>query len=341
VKRLVIPRYGPPEVLEIREAPAPEPRPGQVRVRVHAAGINFSDCLARQGLYPDAPRPPCTVGYEVAGVVESVAADVTTLRTGDRVVALTPHGGQSELVVVGSRSVFPLPNGWSFAMGAGFPVVYLTAHQMLVRVAAAQAGESVLVHSAAGGVGLAVAELGKILGLQVIGLASPGKHEVLRGYGVEPLDRRDARWPEAVRRLAPKGVDIVLDPIGGRSFRRGYELLAPAGRLVMYGAQALATGRRRSLVRTLWRLAQFPWFHPLPLMNDNRSVMGVNLGHLWNEEAMLEPQVRRLLEYAQAGRIRPRVDREFPLVEAATAHRYIEERRNIGKVVLVMETAST
>ena len=341
MKRLVIPRYGPPEVLEVREAPPPEIEAGQVRITVHHAGINFSDLLARQGLYPDAPRPPCTTGYEVAGVIDAVAPDVTTFRTGDRVVALTRHGGQSEVVAVGARSVFPLPEGWSSAEGAALPVVYLTAHQMLVRVAAAQPGEVVLVHSAAGGVGLAVAELGKVLGLRVVGLASPGKHDVLRSYGVEPLDRRDPHWPDAARRLAPKGFDVVLDSVGGRSFRRGYDLLAPAGRLVMYGASSLAAGERRNLARTLWRLARFPWFHPLPLMNDNRGVLGVNLGHLWNEEAMLQPQMQRLLQYAREKRIRPRVDREFPLADAAAAHRYIQERRNVGKVVLTLGGADS
>lgn len=342
MKQLVIPRYGPPDVLLVREAPAPRLASGQVRILVHHAGINFSDLLARQGLYPDAPRPPCTVGYEVAGTVESAAPDVTGVRPGDRVIAMTRHGGQSEQVSVDARLVFPLPPGWTFAEGAAFPVVYLTAHQMLVRVAAAQPGETVLVHSAAGGVGLAVAELGKILGLRVIGLASRGKHDVLKSYGVEPLDRLDPQWPEAVRRLAPHGVDIVLDAIGGRSFRQGYELLAPAGRLVMYGASSLAEGPRRRLVRTLWRLAQFPWFHPVPLMNANRATMGVNIGHLWDQEAMLRPQVLRLLEYAKEGRIRPRVDRVFPLEQAALAHRYIEERRNVGKVLLelVSETST-
>lgn len=334
MKRLVIPRYGPPEVLEVRGAPEPVIKAGEVLIRVHQAGINFSDLLARQGLYPDAPPLPCTVGYEVAGVVSATAPDVTVHRPGDRVVALTRHGGQSEVVAVPVSRVFPLPDGWSLAEGAALPVVYLTAHQMLVRVAAAQAGETVLVHSAAGGVGLAVAELGRILGLRVIGLASAAKHEVLRTYGVEPLDRQDRKWPDAVRRLAPQGIDVVLDPVGGRTFRRGYELLAPGGRLVMYGAASLADGSRRNLALTVWRLARFPWFHPLPLMNDNRGVMGVNVGHLWDADAMLRPQLLALLRYAAEGRIRPRVDRVFPLAEAAAAHRFIQERRNIGKVLL-------
>jgi synaptic vesicle membrane protein VAT-1 len=321
-------------VLTVREAPDPVAAPGTVRIRVHAAGVNFSDLLARQGLYPDAPKLPCTVGYEVAGLVDQLGPGVTSLRIGDRVLASTKFGGQSELVVAPTASIFPLPNGWTFEQGAAFPVVYLTAHHMLVRVAAVRPGETVLVHAAAGGVGLAVAELGRILGCHIIGLASSAKHAVLRDYGVEPLDSRDRRWFDAARRLRPQGIDVVLDSVGAASWRRGYELLAPAGRLVCYGASALAEGTGRNLLTVLWRLLRFPRFGPLALMNDNRAVAGVNLGHLWREQPLLAPQVETLLGYARDGKITPRVDRAFAFAEAAAAHRYIHERRNVGKVVL-------
>ena len=336
MKQLVIPRYGPPDVLTIRDAPDPLVGPGTVRIRVRAAGVNFSDLLARQGLYPDAPKPPMVVGYEVAGTVDQAGPGVATLRQGDRVVALTQFAGQSELVVVPAGRVFPLLDEWSFEQGAAFPVVYLTAHHLLVRVAAVRPGETVLVHSAAGGVGLAVAELGRILGLRVIGLASPAKHDVLRGYGVEPVNGRDPRWPEAVRRLAPEGVDVVLDAVGGDSWRRGFALLAPMGRLLMFGASELAAGPRRNLVRTAWRVLRWPRFGPMTLMPRNRTVAGVNLGQLWNAEHVLRPQIEALLGYARAGKLTPRVDRAFPLAEAAAAHRYIHERRNVGKVVLML-----
>lgn len=335
MKQVVITRYGPPEVLQVREAPDPEPAPGEVRVKVAAAGVNFSDLLARQGLYPDAPKPPMVMGYEVAGAVDRVGAGVTTFAPGARVIASTRFGGQSELAVAKVENVFPLPDDWSFEQGAALPVVYLTAHHLLVRVAAAQPGETVLVHAAAGGVGLAVAELGRILRLRVIGLAGARKHEVLREYSVEPLDSADPRWWDAVRRIAPRGVDIVLDAVGGASWRHGYELLRPAGRLVMYGVSDLIGGPARSLLRALWRVVRFPRFGPLRLMNQNRTVAGVNLGHLWHARALMEPQLQALIAYARAGRIRPRVDRRFRFTEAAAAHHYIHNRQNIGKVVLV------
>jgi NADPH:quinone reductase-like Zn-dependent oxidoreductase len=331
MRQVVIPRHGPPDVLTVREVPDPPVTPGggAVRIRVRAAGINFSDLLARQGLYPGAPKPPAVVGYEVAGVIDAGDQEMK------KVIALTKFGGQSELVVVPQANVFPLPDSWSFEEGAAFPVVYLTAHHMLTRVAAARRGEMVLVHAAAGGVGLAVAELGRILGLHVLGLASRPKHGVLREYGVEPIDGRDPRWPDAVRALAPDGVDVVLDAVGGDSWRRGYDLLAPLGRLVCYGASELSTGRGRNLLRTVWKALRWPRFGPLKLMSQNRAVLGVNLGNLWDSAHIIRPQVEALLRYAAEGAIRPRVDRGFPFDQAAAAHRYIHERKNVGKVVLV------
>ena len=137
-----------------------------------------------------------------------------------------------------------------------------------------------------------------------------------------------------MRAAAPRGVDVVLDAVGGDSWRHGYRLLAPAGRMICYGASALSEGPRRNLLKILWQVLRFPQFGPLALMNNNRSVAGVNLGHLWNQRELVEPQVKALLEYARAGKLTPRVDRAFPLAEAAAAHQYIHERRNVGKVVL-------
>ncbi len=336
MRQLVIPRHGPPEVLTIREVADPAVTNGTLRIRVRAAGLNFSDLLARQGLYPDAPKLPAVMGYEVAGEVNQVGAGVTGFTAGDRVVALTRFGGQSELVVVSPDAVFRLPERWTLEEGAALPVVYITAHHMLTRVAATRPGETVLVHSAGGGVGLAVAELGRILGLRVIGLASAGKHDVLRTLGVEPVDRTDLRWPEAVRRLAPTGVDVVLDPVGGEATRQGYRLLAPLGRLVCFGASGLSGGTVRNLPKVLWRLVRWPRFNPLTLMEHNRGVLGVNLGHLWGQLDIMRPQMETLLGYAREGRIKPRVDRTFPLAEAAAAHHFMHERRNIGKVVLTL-----
>jgi NADPH:quinone reductase-like Zn-dependent oxidoreductase len=335
VRQLVIPRTGPPEVVRVSEVPDPEPGPGQVRVGVRAAGMNFADVMARQGLYPDAPPLPAVMGYEVAGEIDRLGAGVTALALGDRVIALTRFGGHADLVVVPASRAVALPEGWDFAEGAALPVSYLTAHHALVRVAATGRGETVLLHAAAGGLGLAVVQLARLIGARVLGLASPAKHPLLRELGVEPLDSRDARWPDAVRRAAPRGVDVALDSIGGASYRRSYGLLAPAGRLVCLGVATLSTGRGRALLHAAGQIVRFPWFWTIRLMNDNRAVAGVNLGKLWDVEGLLRPQLDILLEHARAGRIRPRVDRAFPLAEGAAAHAHLQSRQSVGKVVLV------
>lgn len=335
MRQLVIPRYGPPEVMRLREVPDPEPGAGEVRIRVRAAGLNFADVMARQGLYPDAPPLPAVMGYEVSGEIDRVGPGVSGRAAGERVIGLTRFGGHGELVVVPASRAVPLPDGWTFAEGAALPVNYLTAHHALVRIAAARAGETVLLHAAAGGVGLAAVQLAQLVGLRVLGLASAAKHAVLRELGVEPFDSHASRWWEAVRQAAPAGIDIVLDSVGGASYRRSYGLLAPGGRLVCIGVAALSSGRGRAVLHAAWQLLQFPWFWTIRLMNDNRGVAGINLGKLWNVEGLLRPQLDALLDHARAGRLRPRVDRAFPLAEGAAAHIQLQSRRSIGKVVLV------
>jgi NADPH:quinone reductase-like Zn-dependent oxidoreductase len=331
-----IPRIGPPEVLEVREVPDPHAGAGEVRVRVRASGVNFADCMARMGLYPDAPKLPCVVGYEVAGTIDEVGAGVEGIAPGAAVLALTRFKGYAELVVVRAEQVVPLPDGMTFEEGAALPVNYLTAILMLEVLANVRAGERVLVHGAAGGVGLAAVQLSLLHGAEVIGTASASKHAALRAAGVaHAIDYRSADVEAEVRRLTGgRGVDIVLDPIGGEHLRRSYRVLAPLGRLVAFGFSAAAPTTSRRVLTALWQLLRMPRFSPVTLMNDNRVVMGVNLGHLWDETALLSAQLTKLVDYYRAGTIRPTVGRTFPLVEAASAHAFIQGRQNVGKVVL-------
>jgi len=331
-----IPRIGPPEVLEVRDIPDPHARAGEVRVRVRASGVNFADCMARMGLYPDAPKLPCVVGYEVAGTIDEVGDGVEGLATGTQVIALTRFNGYAELVVVPAHQVVPLPDGMTFEQGAAVPVNYLTALLMLENIAHVGRGERVLVHGAAGGVGRAAVQLARIHGAEVIGTASASKHAALRDAGVaHAIDYRTGDFETEVRRLTGgRGVDVVLDPIGGENLRKSYRVLAPLGRLVAFGFSSSAPGTSRSIPTALWQLIRMPRFSPISLMNDNRVVAGVNLGHLWGEAALLRTGLTRLLEYYRAGQIDPTVGRTFPLVDAAAAHAYMQGRQNIGKVVL-------
>jgi synaptic vesicle membrane protein VAT-1 len=329
-----IPKAGPPEVLEVRSAPDPDPGPGAVRIRVRAAGVNFADVSARLGVYPDAPPFPCVVGYEVAGTVDAVGRDVTTVAAGASVLALTRFGGYADVVVVPANQVFAMPDGMSFETAAAIPVNYLTAVLMLRHFAAVREGETVLVHAAAGGVGIAATQLCRAAGARVIGTASASKHAALAEMGVaHAIDYHHEDFEDAVRRLtAGRGVDVVLDATG--NFRKSYRCLAPLGRLVCFGVSNASAGMGPSRVRALLAVARIPFFHPIKLMNDNKAVIGVNLGHLWDHLDLLGRETHGLLDDWRAGRIAPVVAATFPLERAADAHRCLQERLNVGKVLL-------
>jgi NADPH:quinone reductase-like Zn-dependent oxidoreductase len=340
MRQVVITRHGAPEVLKVREAPDPVPAEGEVRIAVRAAGVNFADVLARLGLYPDAPKPPVVVGYEVSGVIDAIGRGVTTHREGDRVVAITRFGGYADRVVTSAPLAFPIPDGVDDGAAAAIPVNYVTALIALDRMANITAGETVLIHGAGGGVGIAATQLARLRGATIIGTASSAKHDAIRRQGVDhAIDYRQADVTAEVRRLTnDRGVDVVLDPIGGRSFTESYRLLAPLGRLVMFGVSSIAPGERRSLLQALRTIVRMPTFKPLSLMNSNRGVFGLNLGHLWSERRQLADAMTLLLREVGAGRLRPVVARTFPLDRAADAHRFIQSRSNIGKVVLTTGT---
>ncbi|MBI5365529.1 MAG: zinc-binding dehydrogenase [Planctomycetes bacterium] len=336
MRQVWIPRIGAPEVLEVREAPDPEPGPGQVRVRVAAAGINFADIMARLGLYPDAPKLPCVVGYEVAGTVERVGPGVAAPAVGTRVLAMTRFGGYSEAVVVPAALALPLPAALTLEKAAAIPVNYLTAWVMLVHLGNVHAGERVLVHAAAGGVGQAALQICKLRGAEVIGTASASKHAGLMKAGVAHcIDYTTQDFAAEVARITGgKGVDVVLDAVGGASFRKSYRCLAPLGRLFLFGASSFAPGTTRSVFAALGGLLRMPTFRPIPLMNENRGVFGVNMGHLWDKGELLAGMLREIVGLVEQGRFDPVVDRVFGFDQAADAHAYIQARKNFGKVLL-------
>jgi NADPH:quinone reductase-like Zn-dependent oxidoreductase len=336
MRQVVIPRFGSPDVLELRQLPDPSPGSGDIRIRTRAAGINFADILARLGLYPDAPKPPMVVGYEVAGLVDAVGHDVVGFAEGDRVMALTRFGGYADTVVVPATQAFHCPEALSDSEAAAVPVTYLTASLALYRMAALAPGETVLVHNAGGGVGIAATQLARLRRATVIGTASAFKHDALRSFGVDhAIDYRHANVAEEVNQLTRgRGVDVILDPIGGRSFTDSYRMLAPLGRLIIFGLSAAAPGERRSVWRALHAWLSTPRFNPMSMINRNRGVFGLHIGHLWDERRQLAPLMDMLISELGAGRLTPIVARTFPLERAADAHRFIQSRSNIGKVVL-------
>ena len=338
MRAVFITKFGGPDVLAVRETPDPEPGPGQVRIRVRAAGLNFAEVMARQGLYPDAPKTPCVVGYEVAGEVDARGSGVDGPAVGTRVLAMTRFGGHAELVCVPAGQAVELPDGLGFEEAAAIPVNYLTAYHMLFRVANVRAGHRVLVHMAAGGVGIAVLQLCRTVpDVVTFGTASAAKHEVLTAEGcTHPIDYRTEDYAARVHDLTGgAGVDLVLDPLGGRDWKRGLRLLRPVGHLIAYGFANLAGGDRRNLVRLAGQMSGVPLLTPLGLMDRNHTVSGVNLGHLWDRADMLREELDEVLALWRSGAVQPRVDGGYPFARAAQAHERIARRRNVGKVVLV------
>ncbi|HEY8185919.1 MAG TPA: medium chain dehydrogenase/reductase family protein [Pyrinomonadaceae bacterium] len=337
MRQLVTTQNGGVEVLKVQDAPDPKPLKGEVVIQTKAAGLNFADILARQGLYPDGPKKPCVMGYEVAGVVEAVGEDVDPGLLGKEVVALTRFGGQAEKVAVSAAQIFEKPESLSFEQAAAIPVNYLTAYALLYVMGSLQPNESVLIHNAGGGVGLAALDIAKKIGAMTFGTASPGKHEFLRKRGLDhPIDYRNQDWLPVLKQLTNgRGVELVIDPIGGAHWKKSYAALRHTGRLGMFGVSAASANGLKGKLKLIKAAVQMPRFHPLGLLNKNRGVFGLNLGHLWHEPEKVATWMNVILEGVSEGWINPFVDKAFPFAQAGDAHNYMEERKNIGKVVLV------
>src|SRR4051794_10854520 len=342
MRAVVITKHGGPDVLQVQQRPDPPVGRDEVRIAVKAAGINFADTLARTGLYPDSPKVPCVVGYEVAGEVESGGDRVQSGKPGGPVLAGTRFHGQAELVTVRENMVYELPEWLSFEQGAAFPVNYATAQAGLVVMGGLRAGERVLIHAAAGGVGISATQIAKRIGAEVFGTASAAKHDAIRAQGVDhAIDYRGQDFAAEVRRITGgEGIDVALDALGPSSFRKDYRLLRPGGRLIMYGASELQTGETRSVPAALRTLAKspfssMPWWKGLGVLNENKGVFGLNLLAWWDAEGSLDRVIEPLLPQLEDGRLKPVVAEAFPFDRAPDAHRFIAERRNIGKVVLV------
>jgi synaptic vesicle membrane protein VAT-1 len=296
--------------------------------------------MARVGLYPDAPKLPCVVGYEVAGTIDAVGKGVTRMAVGDRVFGMPKFGGYSDTLVVKEAQAFKMPAAMSFEEAAALPVVYLTAHHMMLFTGNLRPRSRVLIHSAAGGVGLAAMQLAKMRSCEIFGIASTSKHAFLTEQGCQhPIDNLADYVAEIKKLTGGRGVDLVLDPVGGRSWTEGYEILAPAGRLVAFGLSAAASGKSRSIIHALTQVIQVKKWSPMKLMDDNKCVQGVNMGHLFTELEMLGGQFADLVTMYEAGQIKPHVDRTFKFSEAPLAHHYLHDRKAKGKVLLIPDEA--
>ncbi len=337
MRQVVTTTTGDTGVLKVQEAPDPTPAKGEVVVNVKAAGLNFADILARQGLYPDGPKKPCVMGYEVAGVIESLGPGADPALLGKNVVAMTRFGGQSEKVAVAANQLFEKPESLSFEEAAAVPVNYLTAYALLFVMGSLHEGESVLIHNAGGGVGLAAIDIAKRIGATTYGTASPGKHQFLKERGLDhAIDYRNQDWLPVLKELTGgRGVDLVIDPIGGIHWKKSYAALRHTGRLGMFGVSTASANGVAGKLKLVKAALQMPKFHPLGLLNKNRGVFGLNLGHMWHEPEKVAAWMTAILAGVTEGWVRPHVDKAFAFAQAGDAHQYLESRKNIGKVVLV------
>lgn len=339
MKAVVIPRYGDPSVLEVRDLPEPAPAPGLLRVQVRAVGVNFADVLSRLGIYKAAPKPPFVPGLEVAGVVEEVGEGVRTLRAGERVMAFCPFGGYAEKAVVPEDFAFPIPDDMGFPEAAAFPVQYLTAWYALHEAAHVQRGETVLVHAAAGGVGVAALQLLREMGTSVFAtVGSEQKAAVVQEENPHavPILYLKEDFAQRIRRETGAGVDVVLDSVGGEVFRKSWNLLNPYGRHVLFGAASAVKPGAIARLGALWRLRAMWLVSPLAMLDRNRTLSAFNLYYMRSRSGLFREAADRMLDMRARGLLKPRVGLALPLEKAAEAHLRLQERRTVGKVVLTV-----
>jgi NADPH:quinone reductase-like Zn-dependent oxidoreductase len=341
-RKVVIHRPGGYERLTLEPLAIPTPKAGEVLVETEAIGVNYADCVIRMGLYASAKELvgwPITPGFEFAGTVTAVGEGVTEFVPGAKVFGVTLFGGYSTHVVVPRHQLFPLPSRLEPAQAAGFPTVFLTAYYALFELAHPRPGANMLVHSAAGGVGSALVQLGRAAGCRVVGVVgSSHKAETARAMGADVvIDKsREDLW-QAAERAAPQGYDVVLDANGVTTLGQSYAHLASPGKLVIYGFHSMLPrqGGRPNWLKLAWDWLRTPRYNPLTLTNDNTSVLAFNLSYLFEQRGILAEAMARLMAWVEEGKlVAPPVTR-FPLDQVAGAHRAIESGTTVGKLVLV------
>ncbi len=337
MKAAVLVKTGSPkEAFEIRDVPAPEISADEVLIRVEGFGLNFADVLARLGLYPDRPPLPTILGYDAVGYVMECGDNVSTLQTGDRVTAFTRFGAYAEFVKSHHLVVSKIPDEMPLGTALALSTQYCTAYYAAVEMVNLHGGDEVLVHSAAGGVGTALVQIAKNKGCTVFGTASLHKLDHCREIGVDhPIDYRNKDFVEEIRaQIGDRGLDVIFDPIGGSSTRKGFRLLGSGGRLVLFGAASMTGAGFFGKLRVA---SSFGLFHPIQFLANSKSILGVNMLRVGDDRPLVLKRVfDSVVAEASAGALNPVVGKEYPLSELAFAHADLEGRRSIGKLAVRM-----
>jgi NADPH:quinone reductase len=339
--RIVVSHYGGPDVIQVLEEERPEPRRGEVRVRVLAAGVSLPDVMAREGIHPETPRVPFTPGWDLVGVVDRLGAGVSGIEVGQIVAAMPINGAYAEFVCLAEAELVPVPPGLDAGEAVSLVLNYITAFQMLHRSARVAAGQRVLIHGAAGGVGTALLQLGRLAGLEMYGTCSSRGASAVSELGAIPIDYRHQDFVEEIRGLTGDGVDAVFDPIGGGHLWRSRSALRRGGRVVGYGlitsirGEGLTSGRpgrrRRFRGSAVFALTiAGGWLLP-----GRRRVSPYSIQTLKRlRPAWFRQDLTALLDLLRQKKIQPLIARRFPLAEARRAHELLGEGGVIGKIVL-------
>ncbi len=339
MRAIEISRFGPPEVLRITEVPAPGMSEGDVRVRVKVIGLNFSDLFARLGYYPSIPKPPFIPGLEFAGIVEGVGKSVKAFRKGDRVLGFTRLKAYAEFVSVPAAFLNRMPARMSFTEAAAFGVTYLTAYHGLVTLGQIKKGESLLLHAAAGGVGTAALQIAKHLGVRVYAtVGSQSKTQTARELGAAVvINYTDEDFAEIVRQESKgQGMDVILDSVGGKVFRKGWKLLRPMGRYVLFGFAGLTGQKGVPKMKALIQFASVPLIYPPSMVTKNVTLSGFNLYFLIDKIGYVQQTMHKLLAWYNKGLVRPVIGAEYPFEKIQEAHQFLQSRQSIGKVVVTI-----
>ena len=336
MKSVILTKYGAPEVLKVKKLENIQPKSNEVRVKVHYAGINFAEIMARMKLYPGGPKPGSVLGGEVSGIIDKIGEGVEGLNIGEKVMGLSLNGSYSSQVCIDSDSVIKLPNNFQLDEAAAFPVVYITAYMMMFDLGNLQDGDTFLIHGAGGGVGTAAIQLAKTKNIKIIGTSSSWKHEKLGEMGVDKcIDYTiDDTEKEIMNFTNGKGVDLIIDPIGAKNWKSSYKVLAKMGKLIIYGDQNLVKGDKLKPFVAMKEMYSMPKYKPMDLMANNKSVMGYHLGRFQGHEWKVQRSINNLIKLVNDNDFHPIIDSKFSYKDVPKAHRHIQDRKNFGKVLI-------
>ena len=341
MKRIEYIKYGAPEVLQVKDFDLKELKDNEVQIKTHFAGINFAEIMTRMGLYPGAPKPPSPIGGEASGIIQKIGSKVGGFQIGDKVMAFAPFNSYSSHINVNENMLIKLPESFTMEQGAAFPVVYITAYMMMFDLGNLKKDEIFFIQGAGGGVGTAAIQLAKEVGAKIIGTSSAWKHERLKDMGVDLcIDYNNENVKKKIMDYTDGyGVDLIIDPIGGKQWSESYATLSPMGKLIVYGNQNLVQGKTRSTIALIKEMFTMPKIKPYEMIGKNKAIMGYHLGKLKGAEHKIKRAIKGINIMIEAGNINPVIGKVFPFDQAAEAHTYIQERKNFGKVLLDFTTS--